>query len=158
MKGEAFDPAIPELVKLFRVDVRAPMLAAQDLTGVAKLFEQLIAILISGMCQQFQIANQDPAINGIVWDKLDVISDQRMRLRNLMAVVPEDLELLINEDVPGPFVGYVRDVGKHLMGSEDDLSGILSRIEKSGYLRRNRAASNCILMENVTLRHARLSV
>ena len=93
------------------------------------------------MCQQFQITNQDPAINGIVWDKLDVISDQRMRLRNLMAVVPEDLGLLINEDVPGPFVGYVRDVGKHLMGSEDDLSGILSRIEKSGYLRRNRAAS-----------------
>ena len=106
------------------------MLAAQDSTGVAKAFEQLIAIFISGMCQQFQVPDQDPAINRIVWHKLDVISDQRMRLRNLMALVPEDLELLINEDVPVTLVGDVRDVGKHLMGGEDDLSGILSRIEE----------------------------
>ena len=94
----------------------------------------------------------------MVWHKLDVISDQRMRLRNLMAVVPEDLELLINEDVPVTLVGYVRDVGKNLMGGEDDLSGILSRIEESGYLRRHRAARDRILMEHVILRHTRLSV
>src|SRR6476620_8750727 len=97
MKRQPLATAIPEFVILFRVDVRIPMPAAQDSTGVAKPFEELITISISGMCQQFQVANQHPAINGIVWHKLDVISDQRMRLRNLMAVVPEDLELLINE-------------------------------------------------------------
>jgi hypothetical protein len=75
-----------------------------------------------------------------------------------MAIVPEDLELLINEDVPVTLVGYVRDVGKNLMGGEDDLSGILSRIEESGYLRRHRAAPDRILMEHVILRHTRLSV
>ena len=95
------------------------------LTGVAETLEQLIAIFVSGMCQQFQVANPDPAINKIVWHKFDVIIDQCMRLRNMMAVVPKNLELLINEDVPVTFVGYMRDVGKNLMGGEDDLYGIL---------------------------------
>ena len=158
MKRQPLATAIPEFVILFRVDVRIPMLAAQESTGVAETFEQLIAIFVSGLCQQFQVANLDPAIDGIVWHKLDVISDQRMRLRNLMAVVPEDLELLINEDVPVTLVGYVRDVGKNLMGGEDDLSGILSRIEESRHLRRHRAAADRILMEHVILRHTRLSV
>ena len=57
MKGQAFDVAIPEFVILFRVHLRIPMLAAQDSTDVAEPFEQLIAISISGMCQQFQVPN-----------------------------------------------------------------------------------------------------
>ena len=81
------------------------------------------------MRQQFQVANPDPAIDGIVWHELDVIGDQRMRLRNSMAVVPKDLELLINEDVPSPLF-VMCGVGKHLMGGEDDLSDVLSRIEE----------------------------
>ena len=55
MKRQALATAVPEFVILFRVDVRVPMLAAQDSTGVAKPFEELIAIFVSGMCQQFQI-------------------------------------------------------------------------------------------------------
>ena len=134
------------------------MLAAQDSTGVAKPFEELITIFISGMCQQFQVANQDPAINEIVWQKLDVVSDQGMRLGNLMAVMPEDLELLINKDVPVTLVRYMRDVGKNLMCGEDDLSCILSRIEESGHLPSHRTAPDRILMEHAILRHVRLSV
>ena len=44
-KRQALASAVPEFVVLFRVNnIRVPMLAAQDSTGVAKPFEQTFAM------------------------------------------------------------------------------------------------------------------
>ena len=133
MDGKALARSFPQFLKLLDIDERIPIRIREGSDGLGHLPEEFVLIPVLAFGPEFlHVPDHNAPIDGVVRSEGDVIRDNRMGLWQLVTLMPQDLNVLVHQNMPVPFVCPIRNVRQDRMGREDDLAFCVSGSEVIG--------------------------